>query len=274
MFSEPTINDFLDNVKWHLAKAADRAGRAVASTQGLLASKGGLNSGRAIIMIFDAVRTEFDAAIDTVFGELKRTINRTHLNRGDLRQAAVSCLENFAIEMKALTNADQYRSLAAQAVDERLTAMDRHLAFAIRQFDTGFIDPSEPERPNVNNSINIGTMTGSAIQHGSPGATQSIQFNLKIDEARSALAAFESAMQTVQLSRSQSDEVIARCSYALPVHRLAATDRRRSANKGAGAPPLSIQAIISAYSSGWTGGALEAVMVADGRAGAAAWGVA
>jgi len=72
MFSEPTINDFLDNVKWHLAKAADRAGRAVASTQGLLASKGGLNSGRAIIMILDAVRTEFDAAIETVFGELKR----------------------------------------------------------------------------------------------------------------------------------------------------------------------------------------------------------
>ena|SRR5690242_9180934 len=87
-----------------LAKAADRAGRAVASTQGLLASKGGLNSGRAIIMIFDAVRTEFDAAIDNVFSELKRTINRTHLNRGDLRQAAVSCLENFAIEMKALTH--------------------------------------------------------------------------------------------------------------------------------------------------------------------------
>jgi hypothetical protein len=47
MFSEPTINDFLDNVRWHLAKAADRAGRAAASTQGLLASKGGLNSGRA-----------------------------------------------------------------------------------------------------------------------------------------------------------------------------------------------------------------------------------
>jgi len=209
MFAEPTINDFLDNVRWHLAKAADRAGRAVASTMGLLASKGGLNSGRAIIMIFDAVRTEFDAAIETVFGELKRTINRTHLNRGDLRQAAVSCLENFAIEMKALTNADQYRSLAAQAVDERLTAIDRHLAFAIRQFDTGFIDPNEPERPNVNNSINIGTMTGSAIQHGSPGATQSIQFNLKIDEARSALAAFESAMQAVQLPKSQSDEVIA-----------------------------------------------------------------
>src|SRR5262249_6246003 len=53
------------------------------------------------------------------------------------------------------------------------------------------------------------TMTGSAIQHGSPGATQSVQFNLKIDEAKSALAAFEAAMKTVQLSKPQSDEVMA-----------------------------------------------------------------
>jgi hypothetical protein len=212
MFVEPTINDFLDNVRWHLAKAVDRAGRSVGSVTAQLNSKGALNSGRAIIMIFDAVRIEFDAGIDTALGELKRTINRTTLNRADLRQAAVSCLENFAIEMKVLTRADQYRSIAAQAVDERLTAMDRHLAFAIRQFDTGFLDPSEPERPNVNNSINVGTMTGSAIQHGSPGGTQSVQFNLKIDEAKSALAAFESVIKTVQLPKSQLDEVTAELS--------------------------------------------------------------
>jgi citrate lyase gamma subunit len=209
MFAEPTINDFLDNVRWHLAKAGDNARRAVDSVIARLAAAGVLQSGRAIIEIFDAVRTEFDAGIETAFGELKRTINRTSLNRTDLRQAAVSCLENFAIEMKSLTQADQYRRLAAQAVDERLNAMDRHLAFAIRRFDTGFLDPIEPERPNVNNSINIGTMTGSAIQHGSPGATQSVQFNLKIDEAKSALAAFESAMKTVQLPKAQLDEVTA-----------------------------------------------------------------
>jgi hypothetical protein len=209
MFAEPTIDDFLDNVRWHLAKAVNRAGRAVAATTAQLASKGALNSGRAIIMIFDAVRTEFDAGIETAFGELKRTINRTKLNRGDLRQATVSCLENFAIEMKALTKADQYRSLAAQAVDERLGAMGRHLAFAIRQFDTGFLDPDEPESPNVNNSINIGTMTGSAIQQSSHGANQTLQFDLKIDEAKSALAAFEAAINTIALPQSQKDEVAA-----------------------------------------------------------------
>jgi hypothetical protein len=45
--------------------------------------------------------------------------------------------------------------------------------------------------------------TGSAIQHGSPGATQSVQLNLRIDEAKSALAAFEAAMSAVQLPKSQ-----------------------------------------------------------------------
>jgi hypothetical protein len=209
MFREPTINDFLDNVRWHLARAAERARRSVDTITAQLASKGVLQSGRAIIEIFGAVQTEFEAAIETVFGEVKRTINRTKLNRTDIRQAAISCLENFVIEMKSLTQADQYRRLAAQAVDERLNAIDRHLAFAIRQFDTGFFDPEEPERPNVNNSINIGSMTGSAIQQGSAGATQSVQFNLRVDEAKAALAAFDSAIRAVQLPRAQSHEVVA-----------------------------------------------------------------
>jgi hypothetical protein len=107
MFAEPTINDFLDNVRWHLKKAATNAGRAVAAVQAQLAAKGALQSGRAIISIFDAVRKEFDGGIDTALGELKRTIDRTKLDRSELRQMTMQCLENFAIEMKGLTKADQ-----------------------------------------------------------------------------------------------------------------------------------------------------------------------
>ena len=209
MFREPTLNDFLDNLRWHLNKASRNAVHAVNACRAQLASSGRLQSSAEIIMVFDAVRNEFDAGIETAFGELKRTIKRTTLDRIDLRDATVSCLENFRLEMEALTRADQYRSLAAQAVDERLMAFDQHLAFAIRQFDTGFFDPDEPERPNVSNSINIGTMTGSAIQQGSSAATQSVQFNLNIDEAKAAAAAFESAIRTAQLPQKQLDEVTA-----------------------------------------------------------------
>jgi hypothetical protein len=127
----------------------------------------------------------------------------------DLRHTTVSCLENFAITMKALTRADQYRSLAGRAVDEKLAVLDNYLTFAIRQFDSGFLDPAEPERPTVNNSINIGTMTGSAVQQGSANATQAVRFDFKIDEARSALAAFQSAINAVQLPKAHHDEVAA-----------------------------------------------------------------
>jgi hypothetical protein len=124
-----------------------------------------------------------------------------------LRQATIQCLQNFALEMKALTKADQYRSLAADAVDQKLREFDEHLNFVIRQFDTGFIDPHEPERPHVNNSINIGSMTGSAIQQGSPGAKQSVEFSLDIDEAKAALAAFEASINATQLSQKHLDEI-------------------------------------------------------------------
>ena len=44
MFAEPTLNDFLDNVRWHLKKAATNAGRAVATTLAELNAKGALLS--------------------------------------------------------------------------------------------------------------------------------------------------------------------------------------------------------------------------------------
>jgi hypothetical protein len=210
MFQQPTINDFRDKVRWHLRKAADKAGRAVNAVMAKLAAVGAVHSGRAIIEIFDTVREEFDAGIATAFGELKRTIRKTDLNRNELRQVTVSCLEDFVVEMKALTRSDQYRRLAEQEVVKRLTAFDQDLNFAIRQFDTGFFDPEEPERPNVNNSINIGgNVTGSAVQQNSPGAAQSVQFNLNIDDVRSALAAFETAINAVQLPKPHSDDVTA-----------------------------------------------------------------
>jgi hypothetical protein len=209
MFAEPTINDFLDNIRWHLTKAATNAGRAVGSVQSELAARGALQSGRAVLMIFDAVRKEYDGGIETALGELKRTIARTRLDRRDLRQATVQCLENFTLEMKALTKADQYRALVGKMIDEKLGEFDDHLRFTIRQFDTGFFDPHEPERPHVNNSINVGTMTGSAIQQSSPGAKQNVEFKLNIDEAKAALSTFQASIEASQLPRQHLDEISA-----------------------------------------------------------------
>lgn len=69
----------------------------------------------------------------------------------------------------------------------------------LRQFDVGFHDPAEPEVPQVSNSINIGNMTGSTIQQGSPNASQSVQFTLNVETARTALTNFETAISEVSL---------------------------------------------------------------------------
>jgi hypothetical protein len=206
MFAEPHMNDFLDNIRWHLQRAADRGRTAV---EELLAKPGTLGSPRAALMIFDAVRKEYDAGIETALGELKRCARIAKLDRRELRQATVQCLENFRLEMKSITQSDKYRSFGNPTV-EKLDDFDQHLKFIVRQFDVGFLNPAEPEVPNVSdNSINIGSMHGSAIQQGSPHATQISHFNLNKDQARVALGALETALASLKLSGEIRDDISA-----------------------------------------------------------------
>jgi hypothetical protein len=195
MFAKPTIDDFLALIDWHIGKADDRAKRAVNDVRRQAAAKGALNSGRAVMLSFEAVRTEFDSGIETVLGELKRVMRITTLDRDQLRQHAVQRLMNFAIAAKIIAQTPEAASLGLQKyVDQQLAAFDQHLRFAVRQFEVGFHEPAEPEVPNVDNSIKIGIMTGSAIQQGSPGAKQSVEFTLSVEAANNALTVFESAL--------------------------------------------------------------------------------
>jgi hypothetical protein len=80
----------------------------------------------------------------------------------------------------------------------------------LRQFDVGFRDPAEPEVPPLpSNSIIIGNMTGSAIQQGSPGAKQNVEFTLEIQAVDKALTAFESAVAAASLPQAKADELTA-----------------------------------------------------------------
>lgn len=163
MFAEPTINDFLDNLRWHLAEAMTRAKGGIARIKAEHAGRGVLNSGMTYLRTFDTVREEFDAGIKTTLGELKRAVRITKLNPSDLRQVTVQCLNNFAIEAKSLIRANLIQGIPSATVDQNLGSFDQHLSFAMRQFDVGFFEPQEPEVPRVHNAINIGAMTGSTI---------------------------------------------------------------------------------------------------------------
>jgi hypothetical protein len=175
MFAEPTINDFIARIDWHTAKALDRAARAVNDVRGQAALRGAINSSGAVINSFEAVRKEFDSGLEAVLGELKRVIETTALDRDDLRQVAVQRLTNFAAAAKAIAQTPEASGMGmGEYLSQQFAVMDQHLQFSIRQFDVGFFDAPEPEIPPVGNSITIGTMTGSTIQQGSPGAKQTV----------------------------------------------------------------------------------------------------
>jgi hypothetical protein len=206
MFAEPTINDFICNIRWHLDKALTNARRKVEEAGAIAAQRGLSLSGNALIAIVAEVRREFEGGIEVVLGELKRAIRITKLDRNELRQEAVRGLENFAHSCKGMIEDNSFRQRLnlGNYIDENQRKFDEVLKFTIRQFDVGFFDPQEPEVPPMSNTINIGTMTGSAIQQGSPHAKQAVQMTLNVEAVRDALAAFEAAIQGTNLSENVS----------------------------------------------------------------------
>jgi hypothetical protein len=182
---------------------------AVAQIKSEHASRGILNSGTTIIRVFGEVRKEFYSGIEAAFGEQKRAVRKTKLDHQELRQVTVQCLVNFMNEAKAITEWSSFRPLAAEAVDQNLRGFDKPFNFKVRQFDVGFFDPPEPEIPQVSNSINIGSMTGSPIQQGSPNATQEVQMTLNIEAVTNALTTFESAISMSSLSANTISDLMA-----------------------------------------------------------------
>lgn len=186
-----------------------RARTAIGQIKSEHAAHGALQSNRTYLGIFAAVRREFEAGTNTALGELKRVVIITRLDRTELRQAALQCLNDFAIEAKALINSNKLRSIDNSIIKENLRSLDEDLSFAVRQFDVRFFEPEEPEIPQVHNSISIGAMTGSTIQQGSPDAVQAVQLSLIVEPVRAALATFESAIKGVALPPATLNEITA-----------------------------------------------------------------
>jgi hypothetical protein len=211
MFAQPHNNDFLALIDWHTEKALDRARRAVSDVRGEAARHGAINSSRAVINSFEAVRKEFDSGVESVLGELKRVIRTTTLDRNDLRQLAVQRLTNFAAAAQAIAQTPEASAMGmGDYLRQQFAAMNQYLQFSIRQFDVGFFIPAEPEVPPVaGNSIVIGNMTGSTIQQGSPGAKQSVEITLNVEEMRKALEVFEAGLAASTVPREKIDQLTA-----------------------------------------------------------------
>jgi hypothetical protein len=202
MFVKPTINDFLDLIDWHISKARQSAEEAVMNMRLKASAAGRLQSGSTVVQSFELTRKEFELGVEAVLGEVKRAARITELDRHQLRDQAMQRLLNFAIAAKAVAQIPE-ASLSGleNFVTEQCATFDKRLDFLVRQFNAGLFDPVEPEVPPVaqNYNISIGQMTGSAIQQGSPGAKQSVEFNLNVETIKEALAAFETAVTSASL---------------------------------------------------------------------------
>jgi hypothetical protein len=142
MFAEPTLNDFLDCIRTKLDRITESAKLDVASIEAQSSRTGA--HGNAIAQIFAAVTKRLDEGIDFALYELKRTIDRTTLDRRELRQHTAQLLENFVIAAKSITTMDRvpkgFPAGLANYIDGELAKFDQRLAFCLRQFDTGFLD--------------------------------------------------------------------------------------------------------------------------------------
>ena len=64
MFRDPTINDFLDNLRWHLAKAMTRVHQSKNRILGEHASRGILQSSMTYQRIFGEAQKAFEAGVE------------------------------------------------------------------------------------------------------------------------------------------------------------------------------------------------------------------
>ena len=206
MFDEPTIDDFLALIDWHIAKALKSAHQAVDRVTAEFSKAGAFHSSGRIRHSIEAVRTAFDGGVEAVLGELKRTIQKNKLNPKELRQHAEQRLSKFANDAKDVARIDGSMGLDLRP---RLAEFDQHLEFALRQFDVGFFDRPEPENPPIANAITIETMTGSVIQQGSPGATQTVQQKVDVKSVTTALNTLESELSRVQIDNTTLTELSA-----------------------------------------------------------------
>ena len=201
-FAEPTLEDFDAWLAWHLDKSVESARQKIGKVTSEHAARGISRSGITITRTFTVAHEEFDVGLDTALGELKRAIRITSLDKQRLREITTERLQSYAEAMKAATGADKMRTWAGNAlthIDDRLAVFDERLSFTLRQFDVGFLDAAEPEVPlSMLNSINVGHMSGGAVQQGTVQSSQSLS-TINIQAAAAAVKEFEDELQKASL---------------------------------------------------------------------------
>jgi hypothetical protein len=177
---KPTPQDYADWIDHQLALVEREALREVKKIEAEQAARGMFQSGGTVTRVHAAMEEKLNLAIQTALAELQSAVDSTDLDNATIYAKTVAALEEL---LRRLSNVagDVGRRVShhvAGTVAEQIEKWKAHLALMIRQFEAGFYKPNLPTGviSMTKNEINIqGSVTGSAIQQGSPNANQNIK---------------------------------------------------------------------------------------------------
>ncbi len=214
MFEEPSNQDFTSWIEWHLDKRVEVAGRDLAAIQRKHNAEGQWRSGRSILLVLDAVSNVLGDGVDTALGELRRAARVTKLDAPEMRRITETQLRIFLDNLKSLGVVKSLGGFAPPAalrkIDDTFVRLGKELDSRLRQFDVGFLQPEEPERPSImSNNINIGTMAGGAVQQASKHSPQhvEIQSNISMVSVLEAVSSFEKSLENNALPNEIIEEI-------------------------------------------------------------------
>ena len=204
---KPTLDHYAHWVNDHLQRSLTEIGQAVTAVASRHSAKGAYQSGATVVVTYQEAHALFEKGVKTALGQLKRAMRIADLNETQLRDKTEQLLRDYAEKAKAATRPSILKQFAgAKLVDERLAAFDEKLNVALEHFDTGFLDPAEPELP-PSMSMTIGTVVGSAIQQGTTDSTQNVSTTINVGDVRAAFTQLNDALKSAELPAPVNSEM-------------------------------------------------------------------
>jgi len=100
MFTDPTLDDFADRLDDSIEQSLRAAGLAVRGIQSNAILRSALDTTPALFAEFDAIHRQFAIGVDNVLSQLDRAIQKSKLDRSEVRAITQEKLEKYREQIK------------------------------------------------------------------------------------------------------------------------------------------------------------------------------
>jgi hypothetical protein len=166
---------FQEWLHFQLGEALEQGRKAITRFHETLVSKGAEGLGSALLKFVDQIEPIFRRAIDMALYECQKAPELRPITASDARKIAQAELNLLRVGLEDALKEVCTSENAKRRLREAMPKLDRHLDFALRQFDGGFLKPGSEGRPltmTVNTITFHGEASHVAIQQNSPHAGQ------------------------------------------------------------------------------------------------------